>query len=357
MGIIGIRMRPFRLIHAVPDPDRPCGISDYAGTLSASLEKVCECRTLPFAEAFEAATPDEAVLLHYERSLLPDPGLLLRWSRRAAGRLFVIPHEVYAEDPFAHPYDSLRAFHPWALRAKRAWYRWRHGEFTRELSLRSKGYGAKRVFPLNGPAAEVLRATVPVGQMGPVIPLFLPAPARAVAVPPRDAWIRAAVFGFLTPATDYDLIWNLLEQEPRLQVLLLGGDRGGGTLTEALKGERDRRGLQSRLVITGYIPEEALPGWFAQADLFLAPFKFKSSTGSLLHLLRLGKPLLAQELPLTRWLASEGAPLLLCRSSDDWLARVSEFCAGTPLEIPPMRYPWTPARVAQAYVEAMQAEG
>ncbi len=347
-------MRSFRIIQAVPDPAHPCGISDYAGILAASLHKVCECRTLPYAEAFAAAGPDEAVLLHYERSLLPQSDAFLKEARRIEERLFVVPHEVYAEDPFAYPYSALKAPHPWLLGAKRAWYRWRHGAFTRELALRKKGYGARLVFPLNGPAADVLRVDVPASRLGRVIPLIVPPPGRGVAVPPRDAWVRAAVFGFLTPATDYGLIWTLLEKEPRLQVLLLGGDRQGGSLEESLLAERDRRGMKSRLVITGYLQEASLPGWFAQVDLFLAPFKFKSSTGSLMHLLHLEKPVLAQDLPLTRWLVAEGAPLLLCRDSADWLARVSGFCGGTPLDIPPLRYPWSPDRVAEAYVEAMR---
>jgi glycosyltransferase involved in cell wall biosynthesis len=176
------------------------------------------------------------------------------------------------------------------------------------------------------------------------------------------------------------LLWDLLERLPQLQILLLGGDRstaksfGMGSksendfgrkkgarseanskLSESLAAEARRRGWANRLVITGFIPDDALPGWFAQADLFLAPFKFKSSTGSLMHLLNLNKPVLASDMPLTRWLCEEGAPLTLCQSRTDWVEKVSEWVIGLPQECLPQKYSWTPEKVAQAYVREISA--
>jgi glycosyltransferase involved in cell wall biosynthesis len=191
---------------------------------------------------------------------------------------------------------------------------------------------------------------------------------HTVTAPPWDNYCRAAVFGFLSPSTDYTLLWDLLERLPQLQILLLGGDRSTATnfeggakgesaskISESLAGEARRRGWANRLVITGFIPDDGLPGWFAQADLFLAPFKFKSSTGSLMHLLNLNRPVLTSDMPLTRWLCEEGAPLTLCQSRTDWVEKVSEWVIGLPQECLPQKYSWTPEKVAQAYVREISA--
>jgi hypothetical protein len=82
--------------------------------------------------------------------------------------------------------------------------------------------------------------------------------------------------------------------------------------------------------------------------------RFKSSSASVLQLFGQGKPILVPDLPLTRYLKDEGAPLDLYRGPGDLLDRVREIAAGR-RGAPADRYRWDAAAVAEAYLGAVKA--
>ncbi len=350
-----------------PDATQPCGISDYVGRLAAALAAECDLAFVPFREALASPRldPCQAILVHYERSLVPDPGFLARLGARFPGRMFVVPHEVYAEDPFAFPYAGLRAaFPPW-LWLKRARYRWRHREFAREVRLQAEGYSARGAIPLSGPNADILGPLAPGKVLEPVPHAFYEPPEDAIpeAGPaprgedffPRGPRAILGIFGFLNPASDYAPVFDLLSAlDPGTALLILGGDRSGGDLRARLEREAAERGLSGRVRITGWLPPERVGAHLRLCDLFIAPMRFKSNSGSLLHLFHLARPILVPDLPLTRWLKAEGAPVDLYRDAMDLRRLALGYLEGK-AQPPANGYRWDFPTVARAYLRAMGA--
>jgi len=359
-----------------PDQSQPCGIADYTSRLAEALGRVCELVFVPFREA-QVTVPGAssyqsqagaalgscaAILVQYERSLVPDPDFLPALSRRFPGRVFVAPHEVYDEDPFAFPYADIRSAFPPLLWWKRLRYRWEHREYAREKALQKSAYGAHRVLPLSGPGCEILRALAGARILDPVPHAYFVPPEidPAAAAPGRETFFPGGaktvlgIFGFLNPGLDYAMILELLAMRgPGTCLLILGGSRGNGTTD--LESQAAARGLRGRVRVTGYIPEKDLSAHFRLCDLFLCPMRFKSNSGSLLNLIHLGKPILAVDLPLTRYLKALGAPLELFRNGEELGGKIASFLAGS-LPAAPNRYPWTFTEAAEAYLRIMRAE-
>lgn len=356
-----------------PDRTRPCGIADYTARLAEALERKCD---LVFASYREALADPRlsgcrGILVQYERSLAPAAvsgvavggrnGFLAALARRHPGRVFVVPHEVYDRDPFAFPYADLKSvFPPW-LWLKRLRYRWNHRAYADEKRLQAAGYHAHRVIPLSGPGAEILRALAPGKVLDPVPHAVYAPPEGGIASPDRSMLFpigpRAVVgiFGFLNPGSDYGTVLDALEGlDSRICLLVLGGPREAGSGEERIRQAVADRGLSDRVRITGYIPEENLAAHLRLCDAFVGPMRFKSNSGSLLHLFHLGKPIFATDLPLTRYLRGQGAPLVLYADAGGLKTGLEGALSG--IEPPlPNRYPWDFDSVADAYLRILSA--
>lgn len=366
-----------------PDQTQPCGIADYTARLREALAGKCDLAFVPFREALQsgALAGCRAILVQYERTLVPDPDFLRKLAGRHPGRVHVVPHEVYAEDPFAFPYAELRsAFLP-VLWMKRLRYRLTHRGYAREKRLQADAYGAYRVIPLSGPGADILRALAGDRIMDPV-PHAFSGPPESGAIPaappraglfPEDVKYVIGIFGFLNPGLDYAAALDLIAAlGGRVGLLILGGPRGtvaepgsaGPQKAGPLPARRDGpvgkwlaeaaeiRGLQDRVRVTGYVPEDALAAHLRLCDMFMAPLRFKSNSGSLLHLVGMGRPILASDLPLTRYLRDEGAPLELYQDAADLLAK-ARAALRPDHAVPPNRYPWSFPAVADAYLRIL----
>lgn len=352
-----------------PSALTPCGIADYVERLAPALASRCQLEVLSYADGWARAklaqdsrknrigerSPD-AFLLHYERMRVPGRHFMRDLSRWVGDRLFVVPHEVYAEDPFAFPESELGA--PWPLiYLQRALYRRRHRPWFSELALQKRGYGARAVFPLNRVAAEVL------GQRNSqvtleVIPLarwnaeaaILP---RQGLRPPGVKWLWV-VAGFLTPANDYEALFAALRELPDQGLVLAGGLRPDGPqdIAQLLRSQAQAMGVGDRVVITGYLPESELPATLAVADGFACPFKFRSASASILQALACRRPVLATSLPMTREMAGDGAPLILVEAGQ-WGRLMAEVAEGR--RSPPQdHYRWNAETVAEAYLRSMR---
>lgn len=345
-----------------PDRTQPCGIADFTERLAAALGAQCDLVFVPFRDALGSSALEgcQGILVQYERSLVPSPDFMPRLGARHPGRVYAVPHEVYREDPFAFPFASLRSAFPPLLWLKRAAWRLRHREYAREQRLQAAGYGAHRVIPLSGPGTDILRALAPGKVLDPV-PHPLHVPPEGGRAPARDSLFPSSpravlgIFGFLNPGLDYAQAFDLLAGlDAGACLLLLGGDRENGSLRASLEAEAAGRGLADRVRISGWIPPGDVGAWLGLCDLFLAPMRFKSNSGALLHLFRLGRPILAQDLPLTRWLVTQGAPLDLYADAASLRSAVSGYLAGAAAP-PANRYAWDFPAAARAYLRAMGA--
>lgn len=353
-------MPPPRIGLVGPDRTQPCGIADYVERLAEALSARCDLAFVPFREALDSPTLSgcRAILVHYERSLVPSPDFLTRLGARFPGRVYVVPHEVYIEDPFAYPYAALRASIPPLLWLKRAVYRWRHRDYARELRLQHEGYGAHRVIPLSGPNAEILEARAPGRILG-IVPHAFYVPPESAPAPSREDLFPAApravigIFGFLNPALDYAQVFDLLAGlDAGVSLLILGGARNAGDLRARLGNEASARGLSGRVRITGWLPPGQVGPHLRLCDLFLCPMRFKSNSGSILHLIHLGRPILAADLPLTRWLNAQGAPIDVYRDAVELRHLASAYLSGN-ARPPANAYRWDFPAAARAYLEAM----
>jgi glycosyltransferase involved in cell wall biosynthesis len=365
-----------------PDQTQPCGIADYTARLRGALAEKCDLAFVPFREALLSGSLAgcRAILVQYERTLLPDPDFLRKLAERHPGRVHVVPHEVFAEDPFAFPYAELRsAFLP-ALWLKRLRYRWTHRGYAREKRRQADAYGAHRVIPLSGPGADILRSAAGERIMDPVPHAFFNPPESGAADPeapsraglfPAEVKSVIGIFGFLNPGLDYAAALDLIAAlGGSAGLLILGGPRtsaagqGGGPLSgpftarqsgpigKWLAEEAEGRGLEGRVRVTGYVPESALAPHLRLCDMFLAPLRFKSNSGSLLHLVGMGRPILASDLPLTRYLRDQGAPLELYSGPGDLLEKARRALRPDHA-VPPNRYPWSFPAVADAYLRIL----
>jgi glycosyltransferase involved in cell wall biosynthesis len=342
-----------------PDRTQPCGIADYTSRLGAALAVRCDLAFVPFRDALSDPRLEDcdAILLQYERSLVPE-GFPERLSARYPGRVYAVPHEVYEEDPFAFPYASLKSAFPPLLWLKRLVYRRRHREYAREKDLQARGYGAHKVIPLSGPGGEILKALAGDKVLDPVPhAMHMPTAARTTkgwnAFFPSRPKAILGIFGFLNPGLDYGSVLDLLARlDAGVSLLVLGGPRDGGSVERWLSGEVDQRGLSARVRVTGYLPEADLDAHLRLCDVFLCPMRFKSNSGSLLHLIHLGKPILASDLPLTRYLKGLGAPLELYGGPDELRRKTEAAIAGADAA-PINRYPWDFSAVADAYLRVL----
>jgi glycosyltransferase involved in cell wall biosynthesis len=129
--------------------------------------------------------------------------------------------------------------------------------------------------------------------------------------------VTACIFGFLNPANDYALVFKVLQSLPEhVSLIILGGERQGGGMRPALEGLIDKMGLGNRVRITGFVPEQDFAGKVSVCDFFICPFRFKSNSGSVLRLADWQKPIFASDIPLTRELKNQGAPLHLFKDKE-----------------------------------------
>ncbi len=352
-------MEDFRLIVVGPEPGNRCGITDYIYRLLPALEAQASVVYRNYSEALEEVKTGRyaALLVHYERSLVPNPNTLRVLGNSHPG-MFVVPHEVYEEDPFAFRRSELKPI-PGLFWAQKGFYRWRHRAYSQEVDLQNQGYYARGIFPLNQPAFDILNKRHLGALCSPIHlasfpPLKPPSPPelRNSLFPNSHPQRILGIFGFLTATNDYGMVLDTLTLNENMALLVLGGERLRQGLEARFQAEVRIRGLSERVILTGFIPEEELHAYLMVPDAFVFPARFKSSSGSLLRLFHLGKTIFATDLPLTRDVAKQGGPLHLFRNPKEFQALIQQWRKGS-LALSPNNYPYTLEFVAQAYVKAM----
>lgn len=380
------------LVLVGPPHDKPCGIHDYVRRLaegftaakadqgglqvvdySSALARVSQPQAALAGSTMSLSNQPADFLVHYERSRVPSPYYLKAFAQALQSRnkgceanrhsrLFVVPHEVYARDPYAYDVDLIKGF--WPLAALKKWrYRLQHQAWYREEALQKAGYHAHALFPLNKVAAGVLSEKMAGNKGMPRIAMQVipharleawktqPQPAHPPAWNPDLHWVWGMT-GFLSASNDYAGLFSALRDLSGHGLVLFSGARETQSdLREKIEAEIHANGLVNRVHWQGYVPEENWPDAFAQVQGFVAPWKFRSATGSLFMALATGKPVVVADLPLSRELCEQGAGIVTV-TPDQWVETLRAIADGQ-RACPPDQYPWSYAAVAKTYREAM----
>ncbi len=134
-----------------------------------------------------------------------------------------------------------------------------------------------------------------------VIPLPVPRTSR---LPENASSSNVTLFGYFSPDKGQDIAiraWSLLgESAPKL--VLAGGVRRkeDEKYYAECRGLIRKLGLESRIEITGYVPEEKLDSLYREARLVIAPFRVTTGSASIAAAFARGAAVLASDLPLNQ---------------------------------------------------------
>lgn len=166
--------------------------------------------------------------------------------------------------------------------------------------------------------------------------LALPHPVRRTPhawTPPADGNIHLVTPGFIKAHKGYDDGLAVLAAHPSWRWTLAGGPREARdeAYAASLLDAARQLGVQARLAITGYLPAAELEARCAAAHAAFFPFRTVTGSGSMTWAIGLGLPIVATELPATRWLEADGAGIALipAGASATWPA-----CLGAKLGAP-----------------------
>jgi len=136
-----------------------------------------------------------------------------------------------------------------------------------------------------------------------VVPHFVPA-LKPVSAPKENETFRILVFGYFTPEKGQDLVIEALNRmkKKNIHVVFAGGVRRSEDqgYYERCQMRIKSMGLVNQARVTGFISTEELNQEAAQSHLAIAPFRETHGSGSLVHLLGRGLPILASDLAINR---------------------------------------------------------
>lgn len=307
---------------------RRCGITQYSLDYMNALRKAVNIIDIDprwwiiDRKRFMSAIKNcDALHLQYDTVAFMDRsrdfyGAMLLWVKVP---IIVTLHEVYDEDPAVFPRSRLGGPFP-LMQLKRIVWDLRHPvqrAFERQLRLR---FGARRILVHHRYHNAILENKGIPGPLLKVIPhpVKQSAALRPFGFPdlPR---VNIAVPGFINPAYNYDLLFDVLEKLCRPWTFTwIGGIRVDvhHPLMESLTARVSRLGWQDRFRFTGWVDENEMTSLLASVDCVLALFTKRSSSGSLARALGAFKPVIAADLPLVSEIvsgdpASEEPPLLV----------------------------------------------
>ncbi len=134
-----------------------------------------------------------------------------------------------------------------------------------------------------------------------VIPLCVPRAPRGAE---NKRGSNVTLFGYFSPDKGQDIAiraWSLLgSSAPKL--VLAGGVRRkeDENYLKECRALIRKFDLESRIEITGYVPEEKLDSLYSDARLVIAPFRITTGSASIAAAFARGAPVLASDLPLNR---------------------------------------------------------
>ena len=307
---------------------QPCGILDYSESLLTALGKYgFEIKTAaPPSDSsrLDALLADaenyNIIHVQYDAAYWTVNGknIFSTFAKTVSKPIVITLHEVYDQNPFDFPYDSVRSLVPGLAVLKRFLYRKRHPNFTSELELCKQNYFAKTIIVHNEFQKETLIKKGVAGDIIRVIPHGVWDSKKSPFRANPQKWVFGT-FGFISPSVDYAVALEALSSlNIDWEYVIGGGPRRAeqAPLVDEITHCAEKLGVRSRVKLTGPVEEEKIPDFFQTLDIYLAPFKFKSSSGSLNRALSAALPCVAPRIPLTEEM-NVRVPALALYEQDD----------------------------------------
>lgn len=350
-----------------PSQTKPCGIGDYVHALKEALSDHISTTFIEIDAALHENKKElplsfyDAILIHYEPSLVPDLNFLVQVRKKTDKPIWLVPHEVHEANPWAYSEAKLSSSFFLLQLLKKMKYRWSHRDWFQEKALQRRGYDVHYVIPLCKPNYLTLQK-LRCPNLLPVIPLALP---KALGQS-RDessnkifdnsnlpSLRKVGLFGFLSEANDYSLVLRCAAAIEDIQIIIVGGSRSGNlSKAKQIQEEAATLGIADRVTITGHLSEHDLAKALSACEAFVCPFHFRSNSASILRLAEFEKPILCSKIPLTQYLGKEGLDLNFYQNEAGLIALLTHFP-----EAPKHCYKWTLNEVALAYIQQIQENG
>jgi glycosyltransferase involved in cell wall biosynthesis len=157
-----------------------------------------------------------------------------------------------------------------------------------------------------------------------IVPMGIPAPRPAGSGHFRDRHHLhgkrvLTLFGYVTPNKGYSMVAELLDTlPPDLRFVIAGGARRPAEeqYVDHLRRHIRDLGVEDRVVITGYLPDEEIAEVMQATDIALVPHTQATNSYSVTVPVTYGKPTLASDLACFREMAARGDCLELFRAGD-----------------------------------------
>lgn len=287
-----------------------CGITDYSLAVISELKKIgWNIRTAEPEKdnktqkiIFSQSADDSLIHIQYEHSFWMDKkkNFYPSFISHAQKPVLVSLHEVYESNPLDFPYSQVKSRFKLLQILKKWKYKRTHPAFVQELKLCKGQFYAKAIQVHNEHQRAVLLQKGAQEDRIAVIPHGV---IQTQASPFRSnpQFWQFGTFGFINPSVDYDTILNALAKlKIKWRYVMGGGPRldEHQKIIDAILKKAEFLGIKDKIHVTGYLDSDAMEDFFSMVDIYIAPFVFKSSSGSLNHAIARGLPIIAPEIPL-----------------------------------------------------------
>jgi len=307
------------------------GISDYALVQYEALCQVAQVHIFSYQQLLEQQDAAEKVngcdisLIHFNEEVIAEYWKIIQ---KINSPKIITLHEIYQKSPFNFPRPKLRSKFDLWTGIRRFKYDLTHfAEIRKNFRIRNLYHADHVVVNEKYHKNLLLQKGVPEQKID-VVPLGV-SPVKLKKSKGilkkkygfADKFVLST-FGFLNVANNYAAVLQGLKQLPEeIVYIIVGGKRLARHV--ALESEIIARvrqlDLETRVVLTGYVPIEAVNDYLSFTDVYVAPFKFKSASSSLNHAFAHHLPIVAAKIDFTEALNKEHHCLQLYGST-------SEFC-------------------------------
>lgn len=308
-----------------------CGIAAYSTALLAALSDHADVDRIPVPgdETDEktivalAERANSADLIHIQHEFtffngyLPGQTTLFQLARRLRRPRVLTAHSVLPLEALMHVADERRPARRLVKRALTF-----HPGLRRAVEREPYAFADGVIVHTAACAARLMRAGIPVDRIT-RLPAGIPALAEAGPLPEElESFLaRPTVVlpGYVTPNKGYEVALAAL---PRLAsdvgLLIVGGTRvpGEAPYLGKLAEEITASGLDSRVRITGYLPEPQLAAVLRRATLAAAPHREATGSYSVTLPLAAGRAIVASDLACFREIAEESGGVVLVPPDD-----------------------------------------
>ena len=300
-----------------------CGISFYSHKYVGALKKYADILCVDpddvidkKAEALSALRQSDIVHIQYETTfyLKSKRDCYPNVCAAITCPVVVTLHEVYDQFPGVYPREAITG--KGLVRAiKEHFYDARHPYITALTKHSAAGFFADALFVHCAFQREILlKKGIPPEKI-----IVLPFPISPGKDTTELNWdrpplIQLATTGFINDSFDYELLMETLEVcKLPWKFTWIGGVRrpDDRLLLKKIQNEIERRNWAGRFTITGEVTDKMRDEILGAAHVYLALFKYKSSSESLSVALGSRRLIVATELPLTREMNAEFPVMLL----------------------------------------------